>query len=56
MADNQRRMNVTNKNSDDYDMIRHHLDQQHRVVEEAKHQSQLIESINRKIEERKRRR
>ena len=47
MIANQQRMNMTNKNSDNFEALEHFLRDQHKIIEDAKHQSQLIENINR---------
>ena len=47
MIANQQRMNMTNKNADNFEALEHFLKEQDRIIDGAKHQSQLIESVNR---------
>lgn len=46
MMANQARMNITNKNSDDFDMLKHYLQEQDHIIKQYEEQARIISHIN----------
>jgi hypothetical protein len=46
MTANQARMNITNKNSDDFDMLKHYLQEQDHIIKQYEEQARIISHIN----------